>query len=512
MGLQNLIAMNIITFTDIIYLILKIGDDWNLEDLESTDFPPVPSDAKALLCKNCYLFIGQKKKPLLSLAAGVNYGATKYLPELSYFAALMCNCVNPYAHIFKLSFGKGQIGTSGHCIAFENNLREQIETLRIHTQTELPQIPGRDFVFNFVYYGPLDKWERLVQRTEAFPQGELMSLFGKLISVPWGALSIVIGFLTRAYPNKWKQSESIKSQEDCDRIVQDLIDNVKIEKEDSIANKIHIQIEQDEVPPLPAGETNIKESTMIDGNVEISFVTTKDTPLEEATVNDRLDLFNSVKDHLEPLLRPNTDTDLNPVDPLKVTYYHPPINEYTHMHEILEGFFPLLFPWGCPFQNTVQPFQLQHMLNQASNRFTNQSLFIIYMFNHFMRRKHAQAAKYTFLKDKATLERLSESIRDPNFMEHIERAISDPESEFAKALESAFSFLMVRMASTLNFSPGTGRNAVAQMLALRRFFSDGGLFLTIAPQSNYCIFYRLLFGLKNNNYISSSAENNNFNG
>ena len=57
-----------------------------------------------------------------------------------------------------------------------------------------------------------------------------------------------------------------------------------------------------------------------------------------------------------------------------------------------------------------------------------------------MRRKHAQAAKYTFLKDKVTLERLSESIRDPNFMENIERTISDPKSEFAKDLESEFSF------------------------------------------------------------------------
>ena len=65
------------------------------------------------------------------------------------------------------------------------------------------------------------------------------------------------------------------------------------------------------------------------------------------------------------------------------------------------------------------------------------------MFNHFMRRKHAQAAKYTFLKDKETLEKSSKTIRDLNFMEHIERAISDPKSEFAKALESAFSFLMV---------------------------------------------------------------------
>ena len=109
------------------------------------------------------------------------------------------------------------------------------------------------------------------------------------------------------------------------------------------------------------------------------------------------------------------------------------------------------------------------MLHQASNAFTDNSIFIIYMFNHFMRRKNSQSVKYTFLKDPSCLEQLKEALLDDNFIDEIANAIKNPTNQHSKDLESWLKFLMVRMSSTLNFTAGTASHAVTQMLGMRRF-------------------------------------------
>jgi hypothetical protein len=486
------------------YLENHTESEYTEDDLKQNDFPAVSEDKFALLCQNCYSDIPKFKKPKFSLAAGVNYGAIHFLPKLSFFMYLMLNDVNIYCHVIKFSNGHGQLGGTGQCITFENNLRSQIESIRNRNIRTLPLLPGTDFIFSYAYYGTLDQWAQLISK-ENKKESDLMSLYGKIISVQWTPLSMWIDVLVYRYPEKWQKSTFITCQEHLDEISDRVINETIIEGEGSIASKVNDKIEE-ELEPIP-GDENHSDSI---GTMESCFVTTKDPLLEQELLDERIDLLESAHSQLKDIKLSTNPEPIREKADISIRYYEPPINEYTHMHDILEGFFPMLFPWGCPYKQIVQHDQLQHMLHQASNAFTDNSIFIIYMFNHFMRRKNSQSAKYTFLKDPSCLEQLKEALLDDNFIDEIANAIKNPTNQHSKDLESWLKFLMVRMSSTLNFTAGTASNAVTQMLGLRRFCSNGGFFATFAPQTyNYGLLYRLAYGLKNNNDLNGECLKDN---
>ena len=64
------------------------------------------------------------------------------LPKLSFFMYLILNDVNIYCHVIKFSNGHEQLGGTGQCITFENNLRSQIESIRNRNIRTLPLLPG----------------------------------------------------------------------------------------------------------------------------------------------------------------------------------------------------------------------------------------------------------------------------------------------------------------------------------------------------------------------------------
>ena len=53
------------------------------------------------------------------------------------------------------------------------------------------------------------------------------------------------------------------------------------------------------------------------------------------------------------------------------------VNEYTETRDLLEGPFPYLFIFGYPYgKEALTVARIRHMLNQASNLFSNDSLFV----------------------------------------------------------------------------------------------------------------------------------------
>jgi hypothetical protein len=131
------------------YLENHTESEYTEDDLKQKDFPAVSVDKFALLCENCYSDILKFKEPKFLLAAGVNYGAIHFLPKLSFFMYLMLNDVNIYCHVIKFSNEHGQLGGTGQCITFENNLRSQIESIINRNIRTLPLLRGTDFIFSF---------------------------------------------------------------------------------------------------------------------------------------------------------------------------------------------------------------------------------------------------------------------------------------------------------------------------------------------------------------------------
>ena len=56
-------------------------------------------------------------------------------------------------------------------------------------------------------------------------------------------------------------------------------------------------------------------------------------------------------------------------------------NEYTNWPKIMSGTFPTKYVFGYPFEGPLNEQQLEHMLNQGSNIFTDDPMWIAYIFN-----------------------------------------------------------------------------------------------------------------------------------
>ena len=174
-------------------------------------------------------------------------------------------------------------------------------------------------------------------------------------------------------------------------------------------------------------------------------------------------------------------------------------NEYTETASIMGGSFPDLFPCGYPHEGILQNDEVKHMINQASNRFTSNPIYLMYINNMLTRRKVSQAVSSLFKDDKSTLDQLKNALDDPTFRNVVEDGIAYPNSEEAKQLERWISTLMSKAIRHIPFVGGRSSAAFAEMLNYQRFFGNGTLFLTMAPQSwKYGLFYRLAKPMKSN--------------
>ena len=104
------------------------------------------------------------------------------------------------------------------------------------------------------------------------------------------------------------------------------------------------------------------------------------------------------------------------------------------MASICNGMFPSLFPFGYPHSSNrpITDDEIKHMLNQASNYFADDTMFVSYMFNFKMRRRVSQSVKYAYLKNPDVTEELNKALLDENFLENLEYAIANPNTAFGK--------------------------------------------------------------------------------
>ena len=464
------------------------------EDVPLTvEFPPLHPNSMALLCKSCFDDAKESKNPSNSLVMGIQFGITRFLPKLSFMGKLAIHTHHLYAHIFKIKNVHGQLGLYGNSIVFEDMSRKLIETWIENRQNTdkilLPQRLNQHYFFSLMYTGKLDKWKKLIARNPAKPEGDLMKSFGKYLYIDCSDICQHVEYWLFMKPDVFTKNITLSNQDQIDEMIEkDLINQTIIKDETTLTARIDAEI--DDAPPPLAGADGTTEDIIDNGTIEISYVDVGKDDAEAEAINDRMNVFRALQ------------KELNIIPDVTIRHAGDPMNEYRDFPAICDGVFPYLFLHGYPYPKTPSKEQIMHMFNQASNDFSDDPIFIIFMFNFTMRRKVSQAVHYSFLKNPEVTKELTKLINEDNFAQDIERAVNNPNDEFAILFEKWLKRLMVKLSSNLNFAVGTGSNAVAQMLASRRYYSNGGFFLTLAPLSpNYGYFYLYAFGLLNNNDI-----------
>ena len=145
--------------------------------------------------------------------------------------------------------------------------------------------------------------------------------------------------------------------------------------------------------------------------------------------------------------------------------------------------FPTQYVFGYPFKGPLTQDQLNHMLHQGSNIFTDDAMWIAYIFNFLHHKKVSQSVSVMFKDDPESLKQLIDCLNDPEFKTLLAVAISSPKSDEAKDMERWVSTLISRASKNIPFAGERSSAAFAQMLALNRWWGDGATFLTTAPIS-----------------------------
>ena len=154
--------------------------------------------------------------------------------------------------------------------------------------------------------------------------------------------------------------------------------------------------------------------------------------------------------------------------------------------------FPTHYVFGYPFAGQLTEEQLQHMLHQGSNIFSDDAMWISFIFNLLHRRKVSQAVSLLFKDDPDSLNQLTDCLNDPEFQPLLSEAIKNPKSDEAKEMERWVSSLISRASKNIPFAGDRSSAAFAQMLAYNRWWGDGAMFLTTAPISwKQALFYRI---------------------
>ena len=140
---------------------------------------------------------------------------------------------------------------------------------------------------------------------------------------------------------------------------------------------------------------------------------------------------------------------------------------------------------GYPHEGILHKDEVLHMMHQASNSFSNDANFVMYVSNMMHRRSVSQAVANVFKDDPSTLEQFQVALNDPTFRELLEVAVVNPKSVAAKEIEVWLSSLMTKTGRKIPFSGQRSSAAFAEMLASNRFFGNG------AQQSwKQALFYR----------------------
>ena len=165
----------------------------------------------------------------------------------------------------------------------------------------------------------------------------------------------------------------------------------------------------------------------------------------------------------------------------KVMVGEEPINEYTHLPELLLGGFPTVV---IRAPTTIYDYEIEIALKRKSSLLAQSkpALFALYD----MRRRHevARATAKALKGSEKSLANVQKLLDDPDFDRLLDCAIKHNQGQEAKRLERCVLPFLTTVCKGLNFSPGKRRQSLRDLFALERRFGQADWWITINPADN----------------------------
>ena len=452
----------------------------------------------------------------MSLSAGVDYGlAWKFMPELSFVEKLLLQSFTVFGHLFKATSASG-VSIKGALIALRTDAkdimlqRKKLEEDRFNSVPVL--LPRRTINMDIQFLGKLFMWNRI--KSESTARLEFISLHKKVFHVSSDNLAIWSNFIIHrsssgrintANGSIYQLDPVALQQENLDSIVHQMI----LSSTEHDSSSIEARIDE-EVRKSVVGRD--EESKDCSNGVENYFLNDNENCKEGVEEFNRIKVFEHVLRQIPLEIQPTTQqpeggpqTTSNPLNNAVNVDDSAPVaegirydknsivNEYTNTSDLLEGPFPYLFPHGYPYgEEALSVPRLQHMLNQGSNAFSNDALFVSLTFDMMKRRGTSVGVAITTRSDPESIETMTKTINDPTFPAELKYCVDNPKSKEAKEMEKWISKLILKSSKNIPFSTVQSSIAFSQLLALDRFFGNGAFFLTVAPSTwKYALLYRL---------------------
>jgi hypothetical protein len=170
------------------------------------------------------------------------------------------------------------------------------------------------------------------------------------------------------------------------------------------------------------------------------------------------------------------------VPPIRVRHGDQLINEYEQPARLMEGMFPTMFLFGCPYREIPKKAEMAHLVNQADGRAGNNLELVLYLFNMRARSEAARSVVAKWRSNPQLFDEFQRLVRDPTLPSRLESAARAPSTPAAREILRVVSPLLAMTSKRVQFgSSGANSSAFAEIRNFHRFFGPGGAFVTVNP-------------------------------
>lgn len=204
----------------------------------------------------------------------------------------------------------------------------------------------------------------------------------------------------------------------------------------------------------------------------------------------------------------------NPVDVptvVEIIQSNEPCNEFVQNEVLMYKAFPHLFPLGKGLRNheSLPQKDCRHLLMQFHGKFAGCFRLIFLLFDQVQRHNATRVIAAKVKTNPESLMKFNEIVTEDGFLQRLEAAKKDRESEDARYLLKSINKHVAITNSQVPFTAAQRKSSVARLYNMTRFYGTPSIFFTFAPYDvNGCLNLRMALPLKDN--LSFSAVDGGF--
>ena len=197
------------------------------------------------------------------------------------------------------------------------------------------------------------------------------------------------------------------------------------------------------------------------------------------------------------------------IDTLPLVVAETPINEFRRNHVLFLGSFSHLFLLGEGVQRSKGTFnkrEIKHLLLQQSNRFAKCAAFVFVAFNQMQRLDVIGQVSIRVKNNHHDMTTFDALVNDPTFVDRINDAIANPESENTRQLCSKVMAITRITGAAVRYSAMERHSELSKMLAMMYYSGPFSFFVTIAPADLESRFIMRLSRRRTNNRLPQQSD------